>query len=906
MTDATIPASLRAALAEHYRIDRELGAGGMATVYLAHDLKHERPVALKVLRPELAAVIGADRFLTEIKVTANLQHPHILPLHDSGEAGGFLYYVMPFIEGESLRDRLAREQQLPVVDAVRITSEVASALDYAHRHGVVHRDIKPENILLHDGRALVADFGIALAASRTAGARMTETGMSLGTPTYMSPEQAMGEREITARSDVYALGCVAYELLAGEPPFTGPTAQSIVARVMTERPRALRAQRATVPPHVEAAIHTALEKLPADRFATVAAFATALTDPGFSAANGTVLLPAAGAGATAAGPTPRRGLGRGLATLVLGLAVAGAGAAGWFAREQTAPVPAVVRFPLTVPAGLHLADGVLTGESFAISPDGQTVVMAVTFDSGADRRGRLYVRTLDQLEGTLLPGTEAATSPFFSPDGKWVGFFTGTGRTLKKVAVAGGPPITLAEGTSLRQHGAWTVEGGIVFSTAARQLATVPAAGGRVTAVPVTDSVASYYWAEALPGSPWILAMYCPRGCGTHDLVAIHRETGERRLVIPGATRGWYLPMGILVYGTDEGAVFGVPFDKATATPSGEPIPLVEDVQLAADFGTMLTVSASGTMAYVPLTNAGTAQLVAVGADSTERVVLDRPGAYANPRWSPDGKRIAVDQRTRNGTQVWVYDLGSQTMTQLTRDGENVRPAWSPDGQRIAFSGSNGVLWMPADGSAAPEPVMTGQALPGTTAISWTRDGTYLIVDGLPPVPGHSTREDVFAVTAASPRSLESLVATPANDQSGTVSPDGQWLAYVSDESESQKVYVRPFRRPGGRFLISTGAGEEPLWSGPASLLYVDPDEQTLVRATLDLGVSVEVAKRDVVRDLRPYTLGSAGWWNYDVSHDGRSLLFVKPARVGSATNPVVVLHWTEEVRARRKPATAP
>ncbi|MFM9014632.1 MAG: serine/threonine-protein kinase, partial [Gemmatimonadota bacterium] len=254
-------------------MERELGAGGMATVYRATDLKHDRRVALKVLRPELAAVIGAERFLTEIKVTANLQHPHILPLHDSGEAGGFLFYVMPYIEGESLRDRLTREQQLSVADAVRITGEIASALDYAHRHGVVHRDIKPENILLHDGRALVADFGIALAASRTAGARMTETGMSLGTPTYMSPEQAMGEREITARSDVYALGCVAYEMLAGEPPFTGPTAQAIVARVMTERPRTLRAQRATVPAHVEAAIQMALEKLPADRFPTVAAFA---------------------------------------------------------------------------------------------------------------------------------------------------------------------------------------------------------------------------------------------------------------------------------------------------------------------------------------------------------------------------------------------------------------------------------------------------------------------------------------------------------------------------------------------------------------------------------------------------------------------------------------------------------
>ena len=266
---------LASALADRYRIERELGAGGMATVYLAQDVKHDRRVAVKVLRPELAAVIGAERFLAEIKTTANLQHPHILPLHDSGEADGFLFYVMPYVEGESLRDRISREHQLPVPEAVRIAREVASALDYAHRHHVIHRDIKPENILLHDGSALVADFGIALAVS-TAGSRMTETGMSLGTPHYMSPEQAMGEREITARSDVYALGCVTYEMLVGEPPFTGPTVQSIIARVMTEEPRALTIQRKSIPPHVESAVRTALEKLPADRFATAAEFGAAL------------------------------------------------------------------------------------------------------------------------------------------------------------------------------------------------------------------------------------------------------------------------------------------------------------------------------------------------------------------------------------------------------------------------------------------------------------------------------------------------------------------------------------------------------------------------------------------------------------------------------------------------------
>ena len=269
---------LTAALADRYRIERELGAGGMATVYLAQDLKHDRKVAIKVLRPELSAVIGAERFVREIRTIAALQHPHILGLIDSGEVNGTAYYVMPFIDGESLRERLNREKQLPISDAIRIATEVAAALGYAHRHGVIHRDIKPENILLHDGSALVADFGIALAVSSAGGTtRMTETGMSLGTPHYMSPEQAMGEREIGPSSDVYALGVVTYEMLTGEPPFSGPTAQAIFAKVMTEKPVPIMIRRDTVPDAVERAVVTALQKLPADRFRNTAEFIAALT-----------------------------------------------------------------------------------------------------------------------------------------------------------------------------------------------------------------------------------------------------------------------------------------------------------------------------------------------------------------------------------------------------------------------------------------------------------------------------------------------------------------------------------------------------------------------------------------------------------------------------------------------------
>jgi hypothetical protein len=275
---------LSAALADRYRIERELGAGGMATVFLAHDIKHDRKVALKVLKPELAAVLGAERFVVEIKTTAALQHPHILPLFDSGTADGFLFYVMPFIDGETLRSKLDRETQLGIEDAVRIATDVAGALDYAHRHGVIHRDIKPENILLHDGRPMVADFGIALAVSAAAGGRMTETGLSLGTPHYMSPEQATAEKEISARSDIYSLASVLYEMLAGEPPHMGNSAQQIIMKIIAEPAQPVTKLRKSVPPNVATAVEKALEKLPADRFESAAAFSAALHNPAFATA----------------------------------------------------------------------------------------------------------------------------------------------------------------------------------------------------------------------------------------------------------------------------------------------------------------------------------------------------------------------------------------------------------------------------------------------------------------------------------------------------------------------------------------------------------------------------------------------------------------------------------------------
>jgi hypothetical protein len=436
---------LTTALEQRYRVERELGAGGMATVFLATDLKHDREVALKVLRPELGAVLGVERFLAEIKITARLDHPHILTLIDSGAEEGFLYYVLPFVRGESLRDKLDREHQLGLDEALAITRQVASALDYAHKHGVVHRDIKPENILLLEGEAMLADFGIALAVSEAGGNRLTETGLSLGTPQYMSPEQATGDRMLDARSDVYSLGAVLYEMLAGEPPVTGPTAQAMIAKLMTERPVHLRVVRPSVPEAVDAAVAKALDKTPADRFASAGEFARALDVRTVTASvTGATTAP------TAVVPSsrPRRRLGIALAVALLAILVAG----GAYVVAARRPAPAAA--PVASYALRDRTQLTFTGNVFvsAVSADGKQLAY-VTHNCGAD--GCSYAVELQDVGGTathrILDGATAGYGLEWSPDRRNL-LFVGTlnrrwGYYL--LSALGGPPRYLGASAAM-------------------------------------------------------------------------------------------------------------------------------------------------------------------------------------------------------------------------------------------------------------------------------------------------------------------------------------------------------------------------------------------------------------------------------------------------------------------------
>ena len=463
---------LNAALEGRYRIDRELGEGGMATVYLAEDLKHHRNVALKVLKPELAAVVGAERFLAEIETTAGLQHPHILPLFDSGEADGSVFYVMPHVEGESLRDWLDRETQLPVTDAVELARKVADALDYAHGRGVIHRDIKPANIMLSErGDPLVADFGIALAVSQAGGGCLTETGLSLGTPHYMSPEQALADRQVDPRSDVYSLGAMLYEMLAGAPPFAAPLAQAVLAKILTEDARPVDEHRKTVPAHVAAVVARSLEKLPADRFASAAEFQAALGDTHFeyqpraTAARRTTLPDSAVSRATWVGR------GRRLLTGSVVVVLAITAAWGWL---RTVPTP-VSRYSVTLPDGQSFSS--IIGSHLAIAPDGSTFVFSL--DAGGP--DQLWVRGRDELGATVLSGTTGARSPAYSPDGARLAF-SRFGGGIEVISVSGGPSIPVAEGaddSALYDAGGHTLgPDGFIYAEGQGGIVRVSADGG--------------------------------------------------------------------------------------------------------------------------------------------------------------------------------------------------------------------------------------------------------------------------------------------------------------------------------------------------------------------------------------------------------------------------------------------
>ena len=889
---------LAVALADRYRVERELGAGGMATVYLAHDIKHDRDVAIKVLHPDLGAALGGERFLSEIRTTARLQHPHILPLLDSGEADGLLIYVMPLVTGETLRARLERERQLPIADALRVAREVASALDYAHRHGVIHRDIKPENILLHDGSALVADFGIALAVQQAGGQRMTQTGLSLGTPQYMSPEQAMGERTIDARSDIYALGAVTYEMLAGDAPFTGSSVQAIIAKVLNSEPERLSLLRKTVPSHVEQALLTALAKLPADRFESAKAFADALTLTSYTST---------GHGSTerfAARSAPRVITRPFAAMSVLASLLLAVAAWALFTRPATRTAP-VTRVGMELPDSLALVAPDVAPR-LAISHDGTRVVFAGRVGTASPTQ--LWLRERDQLQARPLPGTDGASAPFFSPDGTRIAFYVGN--AIKVVSIGGGPPQVLADSglDPFANTAAWGPDDAI-YASGQKGLLRIPVNGGTRTRV----STANYSLIETghrlpdpLPNGRGVLFTIFrnpdPR-TNRYDVAVLDLKTGKHRILVHGVM-GRYARAGYLVFVRADGSVMAAPFDQGKLELTGPPVPLLDGVFISTFGAADVAIDSLGTLLYVR----GRA---AMGAELTW---MDRAGR-ATPipsTWpatdidglsiSPDGRRVAAGVVTPTGSDIWIKQLDGGAQSRLTTDeaGYNGWPSWSPDGRRVIYSGEvkghRIVQARRADGNGASEVLINESRFIFEAFV--TRDSAWTVYRTTYYDRGHA---DIMARRTGD-SAIAPLIATEADERHPTLSPNGRWLAYRSNESGKDEIYVRPFPNVGGdKIPVSTAGGGEPAWSHSGKELFYVNGAGALVSASVETQDHFVVGTQRVLFVIPPDFRRQSAGRMYDVALDDSRFIMVRGVERDRSVPDrlVLVTNWFDEVRAK-------
>lgn len=842
---------LAPALADRYRIDRLLGAGGMAFVFAAHDLRHARPVAIKVLRPALGELLGARRFLTEIRVTASLHHPGIVPLFDSGEVDGVPFYVMPMVDGESLRERVRREGTLPIADALAITRAVATALDYGHRRGIVHRDLKPENILLQDGAALVADYGVALALSAAAEPRLTGASLVVGTMAYMSPEQAAGTRVLDGRSDQYALACVLHELLVGTPPpLASPT--STVAP--------LRTMRADVPVAVESALSRALSVRPDARWPTMRAFADALTNTG----------------AYRWRPRP--------ALVVTGAAVVGAGILAAMAamRDERAADRAapVARFVMQFAPRAYTGRGAAP----AVLPDGSAIVYV-----GVDSAGTVpLVRPIDELRARTIGGLTDAVSAVPSPDGRALAVLTATDR-LMRVPLDGGTPTELAHVFRFARV-AWPADDTLLVDAwALSTLAWVPATGGEPRALTRLDLAAG----ESRHSSPRATPD------GRHVVFVVERD---RQGPAPVYGQLASAPLAGRAAGTVTHRTSAVTVRQLVAVRDGVVLAIAEDglglvsVPIDAD-GTIggpaetvlrdertiesASLADDGTLVYTRSTSSTVP--VRTDADGTTRAVgALPPGTYMNPRLSPDGRELLVMAVSSRGSDLWILDMATGTRRQLTNTGTALVGSWTTDGRSVLYAdqrAGGALLRVRADGVARVDTIIDATGLFTSAA---TAGDSSVIVQRLV-----ARRWELWIAPLVPHATARPLLRDAGDVLMPAVSPDGRWLAYATTTAGRPEVHVRPLAG-GAPVQVSLAGGTEPVWRPDGSAI-IYRDGRRLIAAVLARDGALAFTRRD--------TLGAdryeGGMPHQNIAILPRGAGFVAMQELdASARETVVVTRW--------------
>ena len=897
-----------------YPVSGLIGAGGMGEVYRAHDPRLGRDVAIKVLPAHLSQDAETlARFEREVRAVAALSHPNILAIHDVGTDEGLAYAVMELLDGQTLRAHLGGAP-LPWRRALAIATQVADGLAAAHARNIVHRDLKPDNIFITaSGPVKILDFGLARVAgdaARSDGVTVgaaTQPGAVMGTVGYMSPEQARGE-ESGPTSDVFAFGCVLYEMLTGRAPFARPTGAESMAAVLRDDPVPLAEQVADLPPAVEAVVAHCLEKRPSDRFQSAKDMGFALRAVAEMTGRMTATtLPAVAVGV---GRRRQRRWSAVAAGVLAGLAIGTATASIWWYLRIPAATPApLVRASLVLsPEGpLAANDSPSAGSSVAISQDGRLIAYVV------QRSGvrHLAVRALERDEERLLRGTEGALFPVFSPDAQWVAFFTETG--LKKVSLSGGTPTTVCWAPPVPRGAVWADDGAIYFSPEfSTGLQRVPSTGGQpseVTRVDLGAGESNHLLPEALPGARALLFTVWKGGdFGAASIWSVSLPSGERRLLLDAAAAPRYLQPGFLVFARG-GALFAARFDVDRLAVTSEALPVIDGVWSDRLTGTAhYAVARNGTLVYASGGNTVEERhLVWVDRQGrAQRLGVD-PGYYANPRLSPDGRHVVLDSLN----DIWTYSLENRTLSRLTFRSVNQFAVWHPDGRHLAFSSSDGVaypklFWTDIESGGRPEALTTegGVQFPA----SWTPDGRALAyAETAAERTEADTGWDIWLLRRSSdpPRSV--LIRTPFTEDQPAFSPDGRALAYVSNETGQLEVYVRTFPDTSRRARVSTDGGTEPVWArGGGELFYRRGRGYFSVPVTV--GDSIRLGRPSLLFE-GDYVLASEipGNPSYDVAPDGQR--FVMVARASETPQPrrlELVLGWAHELERRLSGSTAP
>jgi Tol biopolymer transport system component len=905
-----------------YEIVRLLGSGGMGEVYCARDSKLNRNVALKVL-PE-AFALDPDRlarFNREAQLLASLNHPHIAAIYGFEESNGVRALVLELVEGPTLADRVA-QGAIPIAEALQIAKQVAEALEAAHEQGIIHRDLKPANVKVReDGTVKVLDFGLAKAMqstgaltanamnSPTISLQATHAGILLGTAAYMSPEQARGQG-VDKRSDIWAFGAVLYEMITSRRAFEADDISATLAFVITKEPD-WTVLPATTPAPIRRLLRRCMEKDLKRRVPDIAVARIEIND--------TLTTPADDADSDSALGTgvPRARWRRALPFLTVAILATAAGVlATWVAvtRPSQAQSPRLTRYAVTLPAAQPLAFSI-NDRDLALSPDGTQLV----YTAGA--QAELMVRPLDQLDALPVAGIANARAPFFSPDGRWIGFFDQldegltTGPVvrrgvLKKVSISGGPPIAIWPLTGASRGASWGPDDSIVFATSdpSTGLLRVRASGGEPEVLTKPDPARGerdHYFPSVLPGARGVLFTITAGGVADRQVAVLDLKTGQRRTLIRSGSQAEYVESGHLIY-TDGGALWAVRFDLATLNVVGNPVPLIEHVLTvgAADF----TISTHGTLVYVPVGGGRSRSLVWVTRQGTEEPTAAPPGGYASARLSPDGKRVVL-QISDQSHDIWTWDFAREKLTRLTFSGGSYNPLWTPDGRHIIFGSlrnapdTSNLFRRAADGTGVEERLTTSAHQQRANAIS--PDGTRVVFEELMPAAGY----DFMLLSLQGTPRVEPLLQTPFDERNAAISPDGGWMAYESNESGQFQIYMRPFPNVvDARYQISTAGGRTPAWSPNGHEMFF-VNRTSIMAVTVQLTPTFSAGNPTKLFDA-PSVLLDGRFINtgtqrtYDISRDGQRFLMIKAHTVSDERNAppasmIVVQNWFEEVKAR-------